>query len=356
MTDDDSNTENHIPPRLAAALDQLAEGVVIADARGEVVFYNRAAAAMHSADPFDSQPGELARRAQFKTMEGGLISEHELPLKRAARESESVEDVYWKIERDDGKTVVVCGTANPVLDGAGGRAGAVLTLRDETKRESERAALERAIASKHLLLREIHHRVKNNLQLVSSLLSLQSRKTTDASASSALKDLSSRVDIIADIHRALYETSETDTIEVVAYLTRLTNEHIRQLTDAFGVEFEVDLRGRFILPIEKATSLALGLNELVLNSLRHAFASTAQPKIVLRCTLGSENLTFVYRDNGAGLRTDDILQAAGGVGFGRVLIEGLERQLSARIDYLEDTTGFGVLIEIPLEGNLVAAA
>ncbi|MEO0981799.1 MAG: histidine kinase dimerization/phosphoacceptor domain -containing protein [Pseudomonadota bacterium] len=344
-----------ISPRLAAAFDQLAEGVIVTDEDGAIVFINAAAAKLHGMQAFDVRPAEYAATYKLLTMDGTPYPSEDLPLARAALKGEIVEDTYWRIARNDGETIIALGTARPVLDGDGRQIGAVLTLRDETEREEERQALKTAVALKDMLLREIHHRVKNNLQLVSSLLNLQGRKTADPAAKDALSDLSSRVEVIADIHRALYEAGETDTIEVVAYLAGLSRNHFGPLAEGVGVTFEMDHSGACTLPIEKATSLALAINELILNSLQHAFGAGGAPSITLAIQTDIHQLVINYRDNGNGsLAHFD--NSAAPVGFGRLLVTGLEKQLGAAISGADQDAGFHVSIKIPFEGNLVAAA
>lgn len=357
MSDSQSPSEpERMSPQLAAALDQLAEGVIITDETGSIIFVNAAAAAIHGVKQMGVDPDAYAQTYRLFTLDGDPYPSDQLPLTRAVRKGETVEHAAWLIERSDGQSVIAVGTARPVLGDDGQQIGAVLTLRDETVRQAERKALEDALAMKDLLLREIHHRVKNNLQLVSSLLSLQGRRTIDETARAALGDLAARVDIIADIHRALYDAGETDTIEVVGYLERLCGRHLAPLAEASGVRFAVTASGRCTLPIEKATSVALALNELTLNSLKHAFADTGDACIELAITTREGALALEYRDNGAGLAGLSDEPDAGATGFGQLLISGLERQLGATIEQASSASGFTASISVPFDGNLVAAA
>lgn len=342
-----------VSPWLAAALDQLAEGVIVADEQGRIVYVNAAAAAIHGVAGLGVGPDDYADSYHLFTMDGAPYPSEELPLARAVSAGETVKDSYWRIQRADGRSIVALGTAGPVYDGQGRQIGAVLTLRDETEREAERKALQSAVALKDMLLREIHHRVKNNLQLVSSMLSLQGRRTVDPATQAALGDLSARVDIIADIHRALYETGETDRIEVIGYLGRLTERHVLPLVESFGIQFDVAFSGACTLPIEKATSLALALNELVLNSLHHAFADVAEPRIRVEAGCEGDQLTVTYLDNGPG---PDPIEGPGSLGLGQVLISGLERQLGARVDRRRTPAGFVTEIAVPIGQGRAAAS
>ena len=348
-------SDEMISPRLAAAFDQLAEGVIVADEQGAIVFINAAAAKLHGMKALGLTPADYAATYKLLTLDGTPYASDELPLSRAVQKGEIVENAKWQIARRGGETIIALGTARPILDSDGCQIGAVLTLRDETEREEQRQALQEALELKDMLLREVHHRVKNNLQLVSSLLSLQERRTADGAAKDVLADLSSRVNIIADIHRALYDAGETDSIEVVAYLTRLSQRHFRPLAESFGATFEVNLSGACILPIEKATSLALAVNELVLNSLQHAFTASDAPSISLSLGTDASHLSIDYHDNGDGSLTHFDSSTAP-MGFGRLLVTGLKKQLGAEIAGTSGGTGFRVSMKIPFEGNTVAAA
>lgn len=350
---DGQKPEDKTSRRLSAAFDQLGEGVIVTDSAGRIVFMNAAAVRIHGKKALGTGPGEYAGTFGLLTMDGEPYSGERLPLTRAVLHAESSEDCYWKIARPDGEILVALGKARPVFDADGQQVGAVLTMHDETAREAERQALNAAIEMKDLLLHEVHHRVKNNLQLVSSLLSLQGRKTEDPHARNALRDLSARIDVIADIHRALYEAGETDSIEVVAYIGRLCRRYVAPLAESCGARLQVDIDGACLLPIEKATSLSLVLNELVLNSLQHAFAHTSEPRIAVSVSIGEGALRLSYSDNGAG--PADPFSQTGAQGLGRLLVRGLEKQLGATIGETGTGEGFGLEIDIPLEGNRVVA-
>jgi len=342
-----------LSPRLRAAFDQLAEGVIVTDEAGTIVFINQAAVAIHGMEALGVGPSAYSETYSLQRLDGTPYPNDALPLTRAVARGEAVEDVHWRIARADGKMVIALGTARPIHDDDGRQIGAVLTLRDETERETERQALESAVALQELLLKEIHHRVKNNLQLVSSLLSLQGRKTHDPGVQRVLGDLSARVDVIADIHRALYETGEGDHIDVVDYIRLLATRQLAPLGEGFGVAFNIEADGRCHLPIEKATSVALAINELVLNSLQHAFGDSQAPAITLALRAQASALEITYRDNGAGAGRNMTGGQSAASGFGSLIIRGLEKQLGAHIAECETGEGFGLAITIPFAGNAV---
>jgi PAS domain S-box-containing protein len=137
---------SHAPPALmAAALAQLAEGVVVTDAAGRITFVNEAAARLHGVARLDVAPEQYAETYHLLTEDGRPYPSTELPLARAVLRGETVLEARWRIRRPDGTEVLAIGSARPVLGPDGRQAGAVLTLRDDTAREAAAAAERRAV-------------------------------------------------------------------------------------------------------------------------------------------------------------------------------------------------------------------
>jgi len=315
---------------LKAAFEQLTDGVIIADTAGRLIYVNEAAERIHGVSKLRVQPEHYTKAYSLLTMDGEPYPPLELPLALAVSEGMASDDTYWRVARPDGTEVVALGRARPVCDDEGRQIGSVLVMRDETAREQERRELQRAKDMSDMLLREIHHRVKNNLQVISSLLGLQSRKLSSEDARIALRELSSRIDVIADIHRSLYETGETDTIEVVAYLRSLARRTLTGLADSFGVGWTFEGTGTCVLPIEKAVSLALAVNEFVLNALKFGDGTASAPHIRLAVSAHGGQLRLIYEDHGLSSNVPDEVDRAEW-GFRNVLLTGLKRQLSGTV-------------------------
>ncbi|MEP6989522.1 MAG: ATP-binding protein [bacterium] len=136
---------------LLAALAQMEEGVIVVDARGTIVFVNRAAARMHGVETIGVEVDRYAEAFNLRTLSGEPYPSAELPLARAVLHGETVIDARWRIRRPDGAEIVAVGSAHPMLSDDGIRIGAVLTLRDDSARgksarlEQERNALARQL-------------------------------------------------------------------------------------------------------------------------------------------------------------------------------------------------------------------
>jgi PAS domain S-box-containing protein len=128
----------------AAVLNQIAEGVILADAAGRIVFINEAAARMHGVAHFDITPPGYSSAYDLRTENGLPYPSEDLPLARAVLRQERVEEARWRIRRPDGSEVLAVGSAKPVFNSLGVQTGAVLTLRDETARDAAERALRRS--------------------------------------------------------------------------------------------------------------------------------------------------------------------------------------------------------------------
>jgi two-component sensor histidine kinase len=173
---------------------------------------------------------------------------------------------------------------------------------DITEQKAAERALSEALAAKDVLLREVHHRVKNNLQTISSLLNMQAELLPDLTARQALRDAQRRVHSMALIHEQMYGDRHTDEVNFAEYARRLACD----LFDSFGAEAG-RVRLRLVLepvslPMDQMIPCSLILNELITNSLKYAFPGDRVGEICvsLRCE-PSEIVTIAVADNGIGL-------------------------------------------------------
>lgn len=193
---------------------------------------------------------------------------------------------------------------------------------------SEQSAL---LLEKDVLMKEIHHRVKNNLQVISGLLELQSKVLNDETAKDALREGRNRVRSIALIHQNLYQFENLSTIE----LKRFVNDLCRQIESVFQkpnpVTIDISVPN-LQLDIDTAVPLGLIMNELLSNSFKYAFNEVAAGKITL--CIGAETegrYQLLYRDNGPGLPHDfDVTKAST---LGIQLIYDLSRQIGGNVKY-----------------------
>lgn len=221
----------------------------------------------------------------------------------------------------------------------GKRTGAIVLSRDVTELRHH----EQELITKDATIREIHHRVKNNLQTVASLLRIQARRSHSPEARDALNHAMRRVGAIAVVHDTLSEglTQNVDFDVVFDRILKL----IAEVASSHSTTAHPRFAGSFgELPSAYATPLALALNELVTNAVEHGLAGR-EGEVLITATRAETTLTVVVRDDGAGLPEGKV-----GAGLGtqivRTLIQG---ELSGTIDWHTITgSGTEVTIEIPL--------
>lgn len=198
----------------------------------------------------------------------------------------------------------------------------ITNAHDITERKRAEGLLRSALREKEVLLREIHHRVKNNMQVVSSLLNLQAAQTQDRATKAMLEESRQRIRSIAIIHEKLYNSSSLASIDFSAYLKSVTDELLR----TFGrpdISCVLELES-IAFEIDQAIPAGLVVNELLTNALRHAFptASGGTVHVGLR-SMGDERVELVVRDDGVGFPAGINIPAATSMGLAivRTLVE-----------------------------------
>lgn len=224
--------------------------------------------------------------------------------------------------KKDGSSVLVEVTSMP--SGFEGKPAILAIIRDVTEAARAREALVESLAQKETLLQEIHHRVKNNLQVIASLLRLGRGYVQDPGSLSVFNDSIARIHSIALIHERLYQSPDLDRIEMSEYLRGLLSELIRANTTHHRVATQV-LVDRLFLNMDRCVPIGLIVNELVSNALKHAFGTDPPrpPAIVIGLAESAANYELVVQDNGVGF--DGIGPREGSLGL--KIVASLAQQL-----------------------------
>jgi len=190
----------------------------------------------------------------------------------------------------------------------------LLSLMDITHKKSVEKRLRRSLREKELLLREIHHRVKNNLQIISTLLMLQASTTGDPHMRELYMDSQHRIDAISLIHEKLYESRDLSRVNLRNYVKTLLSD----LLDSYGADgSEINVKVRVddvMLNIETAIPCGLIINELVTNSIKYAFPDDGG-EITVEVHRNGDLYTLIVSDNGVGLPEDLDLENTGTLGL-----------------------------------------
>lgn len=172
--------------------------------------------------------------------------------------------------------------------------------RDITERKRAEEAMARSLHEKEVLLKEIHHRVKNNLQIISSLLSLQEQKMSDLGMLDVLAESRGRIMSMAIIHDQLYHSSDFAEIGMEEYLRQLLPRLIQTYKGRRDIALRLDLHP-IALSLDQAIPFGLIMNELTTNALKHGFRERSKGVISISATLSGGMISLTVEDNGAGL-------------------------------------------------------
>ena len=199
-------------------------------------------------------------------------------------------------------------------------------------------ALEEALARKNALLHEVDHRVKNNLQLIASLILLQSRRTADEASRQALKAVLERVTAVATVHRRLFQ-GDPLRFDVADFVRDLVGDLAAAAgRDDLEIRLELD---EVALPASSAAAFALVINELLGNALKHAFPAGRAGRIAVSLANLGPACVLTVADDGAGM---------GGrpPGFGLTIVRLLCQQLHAELDIADAQPGVRATVAIPM--------
>jgi PAS domain S-box-containing protein len=230
-----------------------------------------------------------------------------------------------------GKIRHLSATAYPIYDDKGNVVGCSGTASDITHIKEYQSQLEDSLAEKEILIKEIHHRVKNNLAVISGLFMLQSMHVDDEDTLTILQESQSRIKSIATIHEKLYQNHAFSSIEIKEYLENL----IADISDTYKRKdrnISIEVTGeKASLNVNQAVPFGIMANELIVNAYKYAFVSKGEGKIIVSIRIEKEHLVFSVADNGEGLPENfDILELSS---LGMTLIKTLAEQLEAKFDW-----------------------
>lgn len=312
---------------LEALLDALPEGVAFQEAGGGEATAPHATSA-ESVYCYESRAGRSERCDSC--------------IVRDAIESGSIRTGEVDLAGDGVHRVV----AVPYGGQPGETQRAIVSFVSLARERRERKRLEGELAARELLLREVHHRMKNNLQLVASLISLQS--SSHDGDDGAFGRLQGRVRTMALVHEQLHRRDDIEHVHVGEFLTSVITGVVGSMVPS-GVTLtpQLELLDEEIR-MEQAAPLGLIINELATNSTEHAFPGRSAGVVSLTMRRDGEELVLDYGDDGIGISEEARahLQAGGG-SMGMQLVSALSRQLGGNLDLHAGADGFGATLRFP---------
>ena len=227
---------------------------------------------------------------------------------------------------------------DPLIDGV------LMNFHDITERSKTEATIKALLAERELTLKEVHHRVKNNMNTVSSLLSLQASTLKDPEAIGALEDAERRVNSLLVLYDKLYRSSSYDDVSVQRYLSALVDEIIGNFVNSDSVRVEKRIQD-FELDAARVQPLGIIVNELLSNSMKYAFGAGETGMIGVSATLSDGHVTVGIRDNGKGI--PDSVGFENSTGLGLQLVAALAAQIGGTIR-IERENGTAKILEFEL--------
>ena len=289
--------------------------------------------------------GEGVTGRTARSLSGGRLPRTVMATMHAAFTAEKPTTMEYPFKSADGEEHWFTATLTPMPSGASGRPRLSIASLDITARKSAEAALAGAIEAKDMLLHEVNHRVKNSLQLVTALLSLQAAQAGDAELRSNLLEARGRVAVVASMHQRLYSTSAHDRVDLVGYLRELAAENVAAHGAQGLVALDFMADDELVLELTRAVPLALIVGELLTNAFKYAFPNGARGTVCVSLHRENGSVKLVVGDDGVGLPDGFSLLKAGSLGM--KIVRSLSRQIGARAEFEPTTPGTRFVIEMP---------
>lgn len=328
---------NEADQRLTDIIDFLPDATFAIDVKGRVIFWNRAIEEMTwvwSEEILGKDNYEYAlpfygnRRPTLIDLVNSSdeeIEKHYQNLKRKGKVLTAETEVTLK-----GRTRTVWIKAVPLEDSKGNYMGAIEAIRDITDLKNAEKRLKKSLKEKETLLKEIHHRVKNNLMIISSLLNLQSHYIKDKEALDVFRESQNRAKSMALIHERLYQSTDLKNIDFGDYIRSLTTDlYHTMVSDPVRVKLDLDLEDVKI-DINTVVPMGLIVNELVTNSMKYAFPTDETGYIKVELHRENENILLKVSDNGVGFPENIDYKNTSSLGL--QLVKNLITQIDGEIE------------------------
>jgi PAS domain S-box-containing protein len=330
--------------RVAFALDDAAKSIVIKAHAGELQPFHATLRQSWRTDMSEgpSPLGEAIRSGKVQVVDN-LADEPSLSAIanqiRAADYHGCVVLPLQNAERAFGLLILYCAESNPVnadelrllRELADDLAFGILSIRARAERDRAEESLVASLRDKGALLKEVHHRVKNNLQVITSLLRLEARRVENPGTRIVLRDMQNRVHAMAALHERLYRSNSFAEIEIGPYIGQLVEQLVRSVApNPEKITIQLDVAS-VRLGLDQAVPCGLLVTELVSNALKHAFPESRKGILLIELrSVDETHLTLRVRDDGIGLPED--FEARRQESLGLQLATDLSRQIGGALE------------------------
>jgi PAS domain S-box-containing protein len=328
--------------RLALHVQQTPLAVIEWDIRGHVVEWNPAAVRMFGY----SREEALGQHWTF------LVPEtHRKNVENVVSEiyTKKIANHFTSENLDRESRIILCEWFNsPLIALNGHTIGAASLVMDITERKKTEEQVRELLREKDLLLKEVHHRIKNNMSTVISLLSMQAGMQQDPASAAALQDACGRLRSMSILYDKLYRSENLKELSLGGYLRPLIGEILQVFPFKGHIQSNLEIED-FSLPVKQLSSLGMIVNELITNILKHAFPGQSGGSIVVIVRKTGVHVSLIVEDDGIGI--PEVVDIENPEGFGLQLVNLLTQQLNGTLT-VERKAGTRFVVEFDKQSEL----
>ena len=307
--------------QLRDLLAAIPAAIYTTDAEGKITYFNQAAIELAGQTPTLGSDQWCVTWKLYRP-DGTPLPHDECPMAMALKEGRPIRGVEAVAERPDGTRVPFIPYPTPLRDAKGQISGAINMLVDVSERKQ-------AETQQRILFNELNHRVKNNMQMLQSLLRLAGKQTSNNEARRVLSDASGRVAAMASAQQILYGTIDAARFSAEEFLNAVCGAAGQQFSANVRIVCEAD---RVELSNDAAMPLALMLNELLTNSVKHGLNGSGEGTVRVGLVRVNDSFRLYVEDDGPGFDLNAVRQRSSGL----QLVQGLARQLSGKFEVTRD--------------------
>lgn len=318
---------DHIPVAIAVADLQPSERIVYANLEFERL-------TGRSASEVIGQDWAIFPRQVVSTEHGGMLSE-------AIGSGDDFIGTFT-LDMDTATTIVVDAWSNLILEEGGEPVFRLVALAEASHHiDGSELELQELIREKDTLLRELQHRVTNNLQMITALIRLESRTIPDGSTTARFDRLAGRIESLGLLYRSLSQTADGSTIDLGVYLSEIASAVMRaHAVEGIHLNLQVDT---WLVSVNVAMPAGLVVNELMTNALKHAFTGRGGGTISLHCQVDPSGCRVIVADDGVGLAADSAWPEPGKLSA--LIVQSLRQNAKATLDVVS-SPGEGTRVTI----------